>query len=76
MALDQRLQPSLATVYDERMNTESTDRKARYRAKRQQQGMSQVTVWCPTRDRERIQRYAAGLSKTFEKEMKKAKEAE
>lgn len=57
------------------MSNETTDRRARYRAKRQREGMTQVTVWCPVRDRERVRKYAAGLTKAFEKEQEQAGKA-
>lgn len=48
--------------------TTNTERQAEFRRRMKEQGIGQITVWAPIRDRERIKAYAARLRKTFEKE--------
>jgi hypothetical protein len=50
----------------------SETKQAAYRRRQAERGLSQCVVWAPKRDHERIRRYAAGLSKTFEKEQRSA----
>ena len=61
---------------DEAMGTPATQRMAQYRERKIASGMKEITLWCPERDVDRVRSYAQGLSKTFEKEMKKAKAGE
>ncbi|MCF7994709.1 MAG: hypothetical protein K9L88_07705 [Chromatiaceae bacterium] len=46
----------------------NTQRQAAFRQRMKEQGIAQITVWAPIRDRERIKTYAARLRKAWEKE--------
>lgn len=56
--------------------TTNKERQAAYRAKMREQGITQITVWAPIRDRERIKHYAARLTRAFEKEQEQAGKAQ